>query len=301
MTARPNPADPAGETTPASSAERARMLSERALASLANQLDAGNSAQLDAYLAAMSRFHSYSFGNIMLIVGQRPDASRVAGFHAWRSLGRTVKRGEKGILIFAPMLVRTRDADGQADEDRPRQLRFRAVHVFDIAQTEGEPLPEPLRVGGDPGLALQRLEAAVITAGITLETSDTLREVEGYSAGGRIVIRSGQPPAERFSTLVHEWAHEILHQSDREHRPPKTVRETEAEAVAFVVGHAIGLELGTASADYIRLYQGDSATLAASLDRVQRTACRIIESISDERSDRSGVSMMMAHAAARQR
>lgn len=274
---------PKRASTPSpSNAERARDLSESALAQLTEQLEAGNSEQFTAFLNAMSRFHKYSFGNIMLIIAQRPDATRVAGFHTWKSLGRTVKKGEKGLLIIAPMLLKPNEEDDKPEsQDRPR-LRFRAVHVFDIAQTEGDPLPEPAKVGGDPGEALTRLEAAIRATGITLEDSEDLAGAEGVSTGGRILIRSGQEPAERFSTIVHEWAHELLHQIEGAERPPKVVRETEAEAVAFVVGLSIGLDTGTASADYIRLYQGDAETLAGSMDRIQKTAAVIIEAVSGD-------------------
>ena len=260
-----------------SNAERARGMTEAALAQLHEQLEAGDSTQLTAYLTALSRFHNYSFGNVMLIMAQRPDATHVAGFNTWKSLGRSVKKGEKGLLIIAPMLLKPREEE-RTDDDQPR-LRFRAVHVFDISQTEGDPLPEPARVGGDPGEALSRLETAIRSGGIELEEHEHLGGAEGASTGGRIMIRSGQDPAERFSTLVHEWAHELLHQRTGEKRPPKVVRETEAEAVAFVVGQAIGLDTGTASADYIRLYRGDGTTLAASMDRIQKASDTIITAL----------------------
>lgn len=273
---------------PVSKAEQARQITERSLEELSNQLAAGNSATLDAYLRALGRFHRYSFGNVMLIMFQKPDATQVAGFHTWRTMGRTVKKGEKGIAIFAPMMIKPKDADNQqrantGDKNPAPQLRFRVVHVFDASQTEGEPLPTLTRVGGDPRDALARLENAVRDTGVTLETVDELGGALGMSSGGRIRLASGLADAERFSVLVHEWAHEILHQTvSVEKRPDKTVRETEAEAVAFVVGQAIGLENASASADYIRLYQGDKDTLAASLDRVQKAACRIIEAILGE-------------------
>ena len=269
-----------GQTTDApSKVEQARELSANALDSLTKQLESGKSDQLNAYINAMSRFHKYSFGNMMLILAQRPDATHTAGFHTWRSLGRTVKRGEKGIFIIAPMILKSKDS---LDDDKAF-VRFKAVHIFDISQTEGDPLPEPSSVGGDPGQALTALESAITQSGIILETSDDLGGAEGISKGGTIVLLSGQHPAERFSTLVHEWAHEILHQVKKtEDRPNKTIRETEAEAVAFVVGHAIGLEVGTASADYIKLYQGDAETLSASLHRIQKTACTIIEAVKSQ-------------------
>jgi hypothetical protein len=106
---------------------------------------------------------------------------------------------------------------------------------------------------------------------------------DGVSRGGRISIRAGLTPAEEFSVLVHELAHELLHRGDDRESLSKLVRETEAEAVAFVVTSAIGLDTGTAASDYIHLYDGSSnkatETLAASLDRIQRTAAGIIVAI----------------------
>jgi hypothetical protein len=276
---------PGREAGPTSKAEFVREVTQRSLDELSQQLEAGNSQQLDAYLRAMGRFHRYSFNNVMLIISQRPGATQVAGFHTWRKLGRAVKKGEKGIAIFAPMKIKPRaraDTGGEEDKDRPPQLRFRVVHVFDLEQTEGDPLPEPTRVSGDPRGALSALEAAIVGEGVDLEDVDDLGGAEGCSKGGTIQILRGLEPAARFSVLVHEWAHEILHHKDGETRPPKTVRETEAEAVAFVVSQAVGLETSTASSDYIRIYSGDKETLAQSLDRIQQAACRIIDAVTEE-------------------
>jgi len=272
---------PATSATP-SKAERTKQIAKDALDELAEALDAGNSAQLDRFLAAISRFHAYSVRNIFLILSQKPDATHVAGFRTWRSLGRHVKKGEMGIAILAPMLVRKAGHDREAsdgDEDPERILRFRVVHVFDVSQTEGEPLPEPARPSGDPAEHLDRLETFVLESGITLEYAEDLGRAEGLSSGGAIRIKRSLPPAERFSVLVHEMAHEILHHGEGVERPSKTVRETEAEAVAHVVGRAIGLDVGSTTSDYIRMYSGDAATLRDSLDRIQRTACEIIEGI----------------------
>ncbi|MCA9280901.1 MAG: DUF1738 domain-containing protein [Phycisphaeraceae bacterium] len=289
----------------ASKTDQVRQIVDRAVADLAEQLDHGDRSQLDAFLAALSRFHRYSINNVFLILSQRPEATRVAGFHTWRSLGRAVKRGEKGIAIFAPMLLRPKQTpqleNAEQDRDTP-QLRFRVVHVFDISQTEGEPLPSLDRIGGDPGEALIALESAVTASGIVLETVDSLGGAEGISSGGRIRLREGLSPAERFSVLAHEWAHEKLHQTHApSERPDKVVRETEAEAVAFVVSQAIGLETGSASADYIRLYRGDKETLAASLDRIQKTACSIIQAIQDPDSAKSPSLPQATHSQANPR
>lgn len=265
----------------AAKAERTKGIIQESLDALAKQLESGNSAQMTAYLAAMGRFHSYSINNLFLIFAQKPDATHVAGFHTWRSMNRVVKRGEKGIAIFAPMKIRPKEPeDSEADESSPI-LRFRVVYVFDISQTEGDPLPEFAKVSGEPGERLKRLEHAVHADGITLESSNMLGGAMGISKGGVIVLHADLPPPERFSVLVHEWAHEKLHKVDASERPDLTMRELEAEAVAFVVNSAIGLQTSTASADYIRLYKGDKDKLAASLGRIQRTACSIIDAIID--------------------
>lgn len=263
--------------------DSAREAVSHAVDELVAQLEAGRSAGLTAYLAAVGRFHRYSFGNILLILSQRPDASRVAGFHTWKSMGRSVKKGEKGIVIIAPMILKPKEGAESLDQEADKVVRFRAAYVFDLAQTEGEALPTLDRTGGDPGQHLAMLEAAVRADGIVLETVGSLGGADGVSMGGSIRVVAGLAPAERFSVLAHEWAHEILHQADRESRPSKKVRETEAEAVAFVVSHAFGLETGTAAADYIQLYEGNRETLTASLGRIQQAASKIIEAVSDPR------------------
>ncbi|MEO8255712.1 MAG: ImmA/IrrE family metallo-endopeptidase [Acidobacteriota bacterium] len=101
----------------------------------------------------------------------------------------------------------------------------------------------------------------------------------GASLSGRILLRDDLPPAVEFSVLVHELAHELLHRGERRSDTSKIVRETEAEAVAFVVCHAIGLDTNTAASDYIRLYSGDKATLHASLGAVQHAATEILTAL----------------------
>lgn len=109
-----------------------------------------------------------------------------------------------------------------------------------------------------------------------------LLPARGTSAGGKITLLPGQSPAEEFATLAHELAHEMMHRDERRNSTSKRSRETEAEAVAFVVCHAIGLETGSASQDYIQLYEGDAKLLTASLEYIQKTAARILNAIGAE-------------------
>ena len=268
-----------------------QQLIKQAVDFLIQQLEAGKSETLTAYLAAMARFHSYSFGNILAIARQRPTATRVAGFHAWKELGRFVKRGEKGIQILAPMVGHRRRKDDTNQNSSPDDnanpapvlIGFRAVYVFDVAQTEGADLPEfEHNITGDVGEHRDRLTAFLDAQNIALEYSENIAPALGVSYGGKIALLPGQSKAEEFVTLVHEAGHELLHKTERRTMTTATVRETEAEAVAFIVGQAIGLEMGRAASDYIQMYAGNAALLAESLEVVQRTSAVILDAITAE-------------------
>lgn len=251
---------------------------------LIEQLEAGKSDALTNYLTAISRFHNYSFGNVLEIARQMPTATRVAGFWTWKNLGRSVNAGAKGIRILAPIVGVKRKKDNEAEKDITKQntrtlLGFRNTYVFDISQTNGVDLPELHEVSGDPGESIDRLAAFLRSQGIQIVYNVQIAPAMGISYGGRIAILPGQSKAEEFSTLVHEAAHEMMHKAERRTATTKTVRETEAEAVAFVVGKAIGLVTGSASADYINLYHGNASLLAESLEVVQQTANVILAAL----------------------
>ncbi|MFP5236656.1 MAG: ArdC family protein [Acidobacteriota bacterium] len=266
-----------------------QLIIKQAVDYLIEQVRAGKSETLTAYLAAMARFHNYSFGNILAIARQKPTAKHVAGYGTWRELGRFVKRGEKGIQILAPMIGHRRrrpDPRQEAENETntkpaPVLIGFRVVHVFDISQTEGADLPEFDRtINGEVGAYRDRLIGFLGIQNIALEFNERIAPALGVSYGGKIALLPGQSQAEEFVTLVHETAHELLHRAERRTITTPTVRETEAEAVAFVVGQAIGLEMGKASSDYIQMYNGDTRLLAESLEFIQRTAGVILGAIS---------------------
>ncbi len=252
---------------------------------LIEQLEAGHSEGLTAYLTAMGRFHNYSLGNILEIARQKPDATRVAGLYAWNQLGRKVKKGQKGIRILAPLIGTRRKNDAEAEKDITKQnqpvlVGFRGVYVFDVSQTEGAELPDlKERVKGQVGECRERLIDFIIAQGIELEFRESIAPALGMSYGGTIAILPGQAPAGEFSTLVHEVAHEMLHKAQRRTATTRTVRETEAEAIAFVVSQTIGLDAGHASADYIHLYHGNATLLAESLEVIQKTSALILSAI----------------------
>jgi hypothetical protein len=251
---------------------------------LIEQLENGHSDALTNYLTAMSRFHSYSFGNVLEIARQMPTATRVAGFWTWKNLGRSVNAGAKGIRILAPMVGVRRKQDKEAEKDITRQnervlLGFRNAYVFDVSQTNGVDLPNLHQVSGDPGENIDRLAVFLKSKSIQLIYNPNIAPALGMSYGDCIAILPGQTKAEEFSTLVHETAHELLHKAERRTVTTKTIRELEAEAVAFVVGKAVGLVNDTASADYIQLYQGNASLLAESLEVIQQTASGILSAL----------------------
>jgi len=270
-------------------AKTTKELIDASIGVLIDALESGHSEVLTAYLSAMAKFHYYSFGNVLLIAMQKRDATRVAGMYAWNQLGRRVRRGEKGIMIFAPMVGRKRSK--QTEEEKQDQAEaketngrkaeaqlvgFRPVYVWDVAQTEGAELPKLDEVQGNPAEQLQRLIEFVKSQNIKFEYSENIASARGLSYGGLIRLLPNMTPAEEFSTLVHELAHEMIHKAERRSVITKTVKETEAESVAFVVSKAIGLETGSASADYIQLYHGNAALLQESLEVVQHTAAVIL-------------------------
>jgi antirestriction protein ArdC len=261
--------------------EQAKQLSESALERLMAALEQGQSDVLKQYLAVMSRFRRYSWGNVLLIYSQFPQATRVGGYHFWLTLGRHVRKGEKGIAILAPMVGRKRRSnDEELEEDEQcRVFGFKACHLWDVSQTDGAELPEFATVSGDPQGYLVRLIQFVANQSIALEYDASIMPAKGMSSGGKITLLPSLSPAEHLAVLAHEVAHEMLHRGERRHQISHTVHETEAEAVAFLVCSAIGLDVNTAFSDYVQLHGGDKETLAESLAFIQQTAAVILQAV----------------------
>jgi hypothetical protein len=258
-------------------ADQAKQSVFTALDNLAAQLEADSSI-LTTFLQAMGRFHKYSFWNVILITLQKPEATRVAGFHTWRSLDRYVKKGERGIAILAPMLMKAKK--GSNDDDQ--LVGFTRVYVWDVSQTDGQPLPQFATVAGNPGLALHRLHDFAEACRITVKKSDGLRTAQGISTGGTIILKPDLTAAEEFATLAHELGHELMHLADERTTLSKRILELEAEAVSFVVCSGVGLDTNTAFSDYIKLYGGNPKALRASLDRIQTTSTAILNAVLGE-------------------
>jgi antirestriction protein ArdC len=261
-----------------------------------------------AMLETTARFHRYSLNNQLLIAAQAATqgftATRVAGFTTWKTLGRRVVKGGKGIAVLAPCTYRTRSrtephtrppdtADAgaaehtSADADRPDQpwaLRgFRVVYVFDISQTEGEPLPEvrPQLLAGDAPTALWDALAAQITAhGYTL-TREHCGDANGLTdpTARTVRVRLDIAGAQAVKTLAHELAHiECGHTGDGfDYTGCRGRAEAEAESVAYIVTGWAGLDSGAYTVPYVAGWSGgDCAVLRAAAATVTAAAGRIL-------------------------
>lgn len=257
---------------------------------LAEQMKQGKSENLIKYLEFSAQLHQYSFGNILLALFQKSDISRLAGIKTWNKLGRYVCAGEKGIMILAPMEVKKRknkhgsENDGEEDnkDDSAEAVEyitlFKPVYVYDISQTTGKDLPSLIHAKGDVSAIQPILENIVRNAGITVEYVDCIpfgMGARGASHKGKISILKTMEPSDIFRALVHEFAHEKLHW--KEEKMERRIRETEADATAFVVCRHFGIKSDTS--DYLLIYDSSPKILLERLENIRQTAADIIEAI----------------------
>lgn len=210
------------------------------------------------WATALSRFHHYSAGNVILIMSQMPDATRVAGYHAWQDLGRQVNRGEHGIIILAPVL-RRKEEEHPAESTKPAPpalVGFRAATVFDVSQTAGRDLqlPEPQLLDGAGMAALLGSLTAAVGAPVLMADSSTMGGANGVwsPSQGTITLASDRSPDQQAKTLLHEWAHsvgvpDVASAMDR-HRGSE---EITAETTAYVLAQRLGMDTSEYSIPYV--------------------------------------------------
>jgi len=242
-----------------------------------------NSEGWKAWLDFNSKFWQYSFRNQVLIGFQRPEATRVAGFHKWKTLGRFVKKGEHGILILAPMLVRGKE-EGSSEKEL---LGFRAVPVFDISQTEGKELPKlyhPLK-GHAPEGVFVKARKFIQSKGYHVSFKITGEGLFGFvNSKKEIVLKLGESPAQDLNTLIHEMAHALLGHVGDEH-VSRSHGELEAETAAWMVCRNLGLETGSSSFEYLASWSHGSERdrkLEEAATRGCVVAKQILEGICEE-------------------
>jgi hypothetical protein len=259
-----------------SAADLKAKITER-IQELANATDAARvSDEMLKYLDMCSRFHQYSPCNVWLILMEKPNATMVAGFHKWISLKRFVRKGERGIAILAPVLIPEVNMDGIQVE---KLVSFKMVYVFDISQTDGEPLPEPPNwKSPEKNLELMdKLTRFAYKKGIQIQVKHIGNDIQGISAGGKIIV----DPEAGTKTLIHEIAHELLHHKENV-LSDGTTRELEAESVAYVVAKHFGLD-GLASPNYNALHGATAELILEHLEYIRNTAVKIIKALEEDR------------------
>ncbi len=223
----------------------------------------GDPAQWLQWAQTQARFHHYSPQNILLILAQRPDATRVAGFQTWKRLGRFVRRGEKGITILAPMVRKSSDAvepdDVPTEEPTRKLVGFRPVTVFDIAQTDGDPLEDPPRAIVLTGDTWQPVLTGLIASTVPVPVTFGALPPDTWgmwqpALDGHITISDAAAPNMQLKTLLHEWAHSVGIPAGTAVPVDETARAEEevmAETTAYIVGQIIGLDTLSYSQSYV--------------------------------------------------
>ena len=280
---------------------------------IADKLEEGlkelfNSEKYKSYLSTMSKFHNYSVNNTLLIALQRPDASLVAGYQAWqRNFNRHVNKGEKGIRILAPAPYKIKeerdkldpvtgevmlDKDGmpQTEEVEVKIPAFRAVSVFDVKQTSGEPIPELeakellSTVEGYDDF----IKAITHVAPVPVSFEDIPGDSKGFFSPTekRIAVQEGMSESQTLKTMVHETAHSMLHDKEvnKDILTPakdRNTKEVEAESIAYTVCQHFGIDTSEYSFGYIAGWSSgrDMKELKSSLDTIRRTASELITGI----------------------
>jgi antirestriction protein ArdC len=259
----------------------------RTIEQLASETDAARQSQLFRdYLKTSAAFWNYSWHNQLLIWKQKPDASYVAGFNNWLKLRRYVRKGEKGIAILAPMFFKDKRQTAEGEIEAKR-VWFKVVHVFDISQTDGTPLPElPTKSVGERGQdMLDRLLRFAESRGITVRFVEkcSLNGAAGTSKGTEIEIRTSETDVTtQAATLAHEIAHSLLHFTPDGKRITtrdgkeldRQQRELEGEATAYVVGSYFGIQ--SPSDFYLAAYKVTPAMLLDAVETIAATVKTIL-------------------------
>lgn len=239
-----------------------------------------NSQKYKEFLAFSSRFYHYSFRNQILIWTQKPNATYVAGFNAWKKIGRFVKKGEKGIRILAPIIIKTTKKNDMGDEEETEFRKYKVTTVFDISQTKGDPIPSLHEFVHTVRGETELYQMVMNISPFPVEELTDCQGADGYFRLKEkdIKICSKNPTSHRLLTLIHEIAHGLLH-SDRKNSPEKNIREIEAESVGFIVCHALGIDTSVNSLGYLASYGGKSTMkfVEESRDRINRAAQMILK------------------------
>ena len=277
--------------------DKTKIIINLAVDSLFEDIKKGKSKRLLDYLEFCSKFYNYSFSNTVLIWFQLPEAKRVAGFKKWNELGYKIKKGSKAIRILAPrtykyiiednkkITFRNMTAEQKSrKEEHNEEIYFVPVSVFDVSQTEKTVKAKVLvdnyfwNIGNDFKAQYLMIKGIVLNTDINVVESDT-GNAEGISRGGEINIKKENDYNNKLLTLIHEWAHEILHQDKMKMNfNEREVKEIQAEGVSYIVSRYLGLK-NPFTADYIQNWAKDKEQLKDNLTVIIETSKKIIDII----------------------
>jgi len=271
--------------------------------------EAQASEAFQEWLDVQSRFHDYSYRNTLLIKLQCPEATKVAGYRAWQEeFDRHVQEGESAIWIWAPIIAKRcpecensptyhEQSDCEYDETPPEEwdrglVGFRPASVFDVSQTEGEPLPElDTAATGDAGNLVAILEDAASDLDVEVRIVDAEEWVHGKAEGickprgsderPVVEIRDRENEADLAVTLVHELAHALLHGAISDPLA-RSSQELEAEAVAYIVGRHCGLDTSGSSFYLAAWADDDPDAIRGRLGRISQAAQRLLDVVEPE-------------------
>ena len=272
--------------------------------------DLFNSESYRNYLATMSKFHNYSFNNTLLIAMQKPDATLVAGYKAWqKNFERHVNKGEKAIRILAPApykikeerdkidpvtqeLLLDKDGNPQKEEVEITIPAFRAVSVFDVAQTDGKLIPELAahELLSDVEGYQYMIRAVEAISPVPIELEEIAGDSKGYydREAKRIAVQENMSESQTLKTMIHEVAHSKLHskevEQDEQMKKDRNTKEVEAESIAYTVCQHFGVDTSDYSFGYIAGWSSgrDTKELRASMDTIRRTASELITGIEEQ-------------------
>lgn len=266
--------------------EQLKQSVDEAVKSLCDKLNRGYTQDFMEALTFYSKLWTYSSQNQLLIRIQRPDASHVAGYGRWKSLGRQVMKGAQGIWIWAPILAKREQDNG---EEVKVLVGFRPTCVFaaeDLLDFESNPLPSLWpTLPDDVNLLYHSVVDKLTAQGITVSEVDLPGTVQGMCNASGIYIRQGVDSRNRLAVLFHELAHHLAHLGTNDDKSTQQ-RELEAEGSAHIVLHYFGIE-HEASGNYLTNWQATPETLIASLGTINKIVKQIVRLVEGEVSDES--------------
>jgi len=277
--------------------EKVNEIINKSVDSIFEEIKKGKSKRLLDYLDFCSKFYNYSFSNTILIWCQLPKAERVAGFKKWNEIGYRIKKGSKAIRIFAPRDYRyiiendkkitfrnmTKEQKSR-EEEHKKGIYFVPVNVFDVSQTEKTNKAKDFidsyfwNIGNDFKDKYLMIKNIILGTGINVLEGNT-GTAEGISKGGEIIVKKENDYNNKLLTMIHEWAHELLHKDNTDIVSlDRGIKEVQAEGVSYIVNKYLGLN-NPFTSDYIQNWSKDKDQLKENLTVIINTSRKIINII----------------------